>query len=111
MSRYRNRIILNNKSNNFSEQFKNRNLNSIRHYESSELNYPTISQVRKLTRISHVWSLGDRFYKLAFKYYGNSADWWVIAQYNKKPTEGHVNPGDIIYIPLPLEQIKKYFGA
>jgi hypothetical protein len=37
--------------------------------------------------------------------------WWVIAQYNKKPTESQLSPGDIVYIPIPLEKILGYYGG
>mgnify|MGYP003344114216 CR=1 FL=1 len=36
--------------------------------------------------------------KLADEYYGDSRDWWIIAKYNLKPTEAHIQIGDIIEI-------------
>jgi len=33
----------------------------------------------------------------------------VIAQFNKKPTESDVSPGDLIYIPLPLETVLGFY--
>ena len=58
-----------------------------------------------------VWSEGDRYYKLAQHFYGDSAHWWIIAWFNKKPTEGHINFGDLIYVPLPLERVISYYGV
>ena len=56
----------------------------------------------------HVWSMGDRFYKLSYQYYGTYEFWWVIAMFNAKPTEAHCNYGDPIYIPLnPLELVSE----
>ena len=56
----------------------------------------------------HVWSMGDRFFKLSYKYYGTYDLWWVIALFNSKPTEAHCNFGDAIYIPLdPFELISE----
>ena len=37
---------------------------------------------------------------------GNVTDqqyWYIIARFNNKPTEGHIKKGDIIRIPVPLE--------
>jgi len=64
----------------------------------------------KLQRQQHLWKIGDRYYKLAHKYYGNAKYWWVIAWYNKKPTESHMQLGETLYIPSPLEDILRYFG-
>ena len=37
--------------------------------------------------------------------------WWVIAWYNKKPTEAHVKAGETIVIPLPLDKILRHLGV
>ena len=55
--------------------------------------------------IRHVWGLGDRLYKLAHQYYGDPALWWIIAWYNTRPTEAHFKQGDVIRIPLPLNEV------
>jgi len=36
--------------------------------------------------------------------------WWVIAWFNKLPTESHIKLGDVIYIPMPLNEILKIYG-
>jgi len=74
------------------------------------LEYPTLDDAVDFEIASKVWSQGDRFYKLAAKYYGSPQYWWVIAYYNKTPTEQHVNLGDIVEIPLPLDQVLTTFG-
>ena len=53
--------------------------------------------------IKHIWTTGDRYYKLANQYYQNPEYWWVIASYNQAPTEGHLKIGDVIFIPTPLD--------
>jgi len=63
----------------------------------------------QLREVDHVWKLGDRFYKLAHKYYSNAEMWWVIAWYNQTPTESHVSPGQLIQIPLPLDKVEPMF--
>ena len=51
---------------------------------------------------------GERLDSLAHKSYGDASLWWVIAQFNQLPTEGHVKLGNILYVPLPLERILQY---
>ena len=62
-----------------------------------------------LDRRGHIWVRGDRFYKLAHKYYGKPEYWWVIAFYNKKASEAEFKVGDLYFVPLPLEDILGYF--
>jgi nucleoid-associated protein YgaU len=63
---------------------------------------------RTITEISHIWKTGDRYYKLAERYYGRPQYWWAIALYNNKPTEGHLRLGDTIQVPVPLEKYLRY---
>ena len=80
------------------------------YYESPQFNSPTAEELEEIEHIRHIWTAGDRFYKLAALYYSDPKAWWVIALYNGKPTEGHVKPGDLIYIPTPVGRIVAYYG-
>jgi nucleoid-associated protein YgaU len=68
----------------------------------------TDAQRRTITEVNHIWKTGDRYYKLAERYYGRPQYWWAIALYNNKPTEGHIKLGDTIRVPLPLEKYLRY---
>lgn len=59
---------------------------------------------------THIWKYGDRFYNLANKYYGNPELWWIIAWYNGYPTEAHIRKGDVLDIPIDLEQVSTALG-
>ena len=50
--------------------------------------------------IEHIWSHGDKLYKLAQRYYKNINLFWVISLFNKKPTDADYQYGDIVYIPV-----------
>ena len=80
-----------------------------RHYESPHMKEPSFQEVMELKIIQHVWKHSDRYYKIAHKYYGDSTLWWVVARFNKKPTEGHVKVGDVLDVPFPLEKILAYY--
>ena len=86
-----------------------RGLRRIKQYSTPKLSHIPVSGIRKLDRTTHVWKVGDRYYKLADEYYGNAKYWWVIAWYNKKPTEAHVRLGDLVFIPQPLETVLKHY--
>ena len=47
-------------------------------------------------------SIESHEYTWASRYYGDPTLWWVIASFNRKPTEGHVKLGEVIYIPKNL---------
>lgn len=88
--------------------FKNRNVKFINQYTSPKFYYPDADQYSNLTITKHIWKEGDRYYKLAEKYYGDAKDWWIIAKFNQKPTEAHLQVGDIIDIPTPLDLVLNY---
>ena len=49
--------------------------------------------------IEHIWSHGDKLYKLADRYFGDKDLFWIIGLFNNKPTDSHFRYGDIVYIP------------
>ena len=78
------------------------------HYMTPIMSKITPRQRSSLTKTSHIWKTGDRFYKLAHQAYGDPALWWIIAWYNGTPTESHVKPGWTIFIPFPVERVLSY---
>jgi len=82
----------------------------IRQYPNLNLKYPTQEQLTSYSIQLETWSVGQRFYKLADKYYGDPQYWWVIAFFNKTPTEQSLNLGDAVQIPLPLELVLSDIG-
>ena len=110
-SRYDGRRIGINDLEQYEDVLKKKNVRFIRQYFSPNLKFPSTEEVGELSLVNHVWSLGDKYYKLAYKYYGDSTLWWVIAQYNQLPTDAHVDIGDVITIPLPLDKILGMLGA
>ena len=107
--RYINRIPRVNSNDLYDEFFEDRGVNFIEQYKTPTLNYPTADEISNLDLVDHLWTYGDRYYKLAHKYYGDSKFWWVIGWFNRKPTECHVQKGQVIVIPLPLEKILAYY--
>ena len=104
-SRYRKRNILINSDDSYNQQLKNRGVNSIKQFATPELKYPKSADLEGVTIHTENYSVGDRYYKFAQKYYGDPNYWWVIAHYNQKPTENLFSIGDVVYIPTPLTKI------
>jgi len=109
-SRYSKREIKINFNEKYSQFLRKRNVNFISQYTTPNQKYPELEDVYNLTRITYVWKLGDRFYKLAAEHYGDPALWWIIAWYNNMPTEAHVKVGWVITIPHPIEEILQLWG-
>jgi len=104
-SRYDNgRPFINDKEE-YKEFFEDRGVDYIRQFRTGMLTQPTVEDRARLNPVKHVWQVGDRYSKLAHRYYGNSALWWVIAWYNQRPTEAHVKPGIVVRIPTPLDRV------
>tara|TARA_Y100001973_G_C5207802_1_gene342915 strand:+ start:147 stop:485 length:339 start_codon:yes stop_codon:yes gene_type:complete len=109
--RYDARQKLINDSETYKNVLKKRGLKYIQHYATPKLRLPTFEEESALTVVERIWTVGDRFYKLASEYYGDPELWWVIAWYNLTPTEADVQLGQSVQIPLPLEQILEYYGV
>jgi len=113
LSRYNNTDIILNDDLDYKKVFKNRfqKRDSLQMLETPELDYPGLEDIKAFSYENHIWRLGSRYYKLAFQYYGDPQYWWVIAWFNKKPTEQHVALGDLIKIPLPVSEVLDIIGV
>ena len=111
MSRYSKDRILNNSSEYYEPLRKKRGVKSIEQYATPILYNPGVLDRAMLMSTTHVWTYGDRFYNLAHQFYGDSRYWWVIAWYNAAPTEAHMDPGDLIEIPINIEEALLMLGA
>ncbi|MAF24130.1 hypothetical protein CL634_00885 [bacterium] len=108
--RYILRKVFSNTSEAYESVLENRGVRKINQYTTPRLKYPTVNQISSLNRLTHIWTVGDRYYKLAHKHYGNVKYWWVLAWYNRKPTESHVKLGEMVFIPLPLDDVLRIAG-
>ena len=108
--RYDNRSTAINNELLYEELFTKRKVFFIEQYTTPTLIHPGVEEIANLNNVQHVWVHGDKYYKLAHKHYGESKFWWVIAWYNKKPTEAHLSRGDLILIPTPLSDVLQTFG-
>lgn len=106
--RYKNRRILKNDLDQYSDVLRKRNVRFIDYFASPKFNILTVEDYKNIQTINYVWKEGDRYYKLAERFYNDPADWWIIAKFNLKPTESHIAIGDIIKIPIPLSEVIKY---
>ena len=107
MSRYNQTKVLTNASDYYAPLRKSRDLKAVNQFETPILKNPGPKERSKLTKATHIWRYGDRFYKLAHQYYGNEKFWWVIAWYNSVPIEAALPVGTQLYIPLNLEEALK----
>jgi|10_taG_2_1085330.scaffolds.fasta_scaffold16165_2 hypothetical protein len=107
--RYTNRTIFINKDESYRKIMKDRGIKQVRQYDTARFRYPTIEEISQLDSIPHVWKAGDRYYKLAYEHYADASLWWLIAWYNKKPIEGDLKLGDVIYIPMPVNLALGFF--
>ena len=111
LSRYKNINEFINATPGYRKTFKKRyGQQGIRQLPVNELSYPTQDEYDQIQTIPVTWKLGDRFYKLSSTYYNNPEYWWVIAWFNKRPTEQHVELGEVILVPLFLDEVLSTMG-
>ena len=105
------REIVNNSNALYSKILEKRGRILIEQYLTKQITYPTQEQIQELFLKKHFWSMGDRYWKIAAENYSNPELWWVIAWFNKRPTEAHLRTGDLVYIPHPLDRVYSFFGV
>jgi hypothetical protein len=104
MGRYNNRKIFKNEDPSYMDNFMDKELRFINQYDTLSMMPMTLETGLSIERITHIWSHGDRLWKLSEQYYGNPSYWWLIAWFNRKPTENHYSIGDTVIIPIPFER-------
>ena len=113
MARYNNRRLLNNNLRMYDKMLESRGIkpgSGLRMYETPEMTHPSAFDIANLDLVPHRWVLGDKFFKLAHAHYGRPELWWVIALFNKIPTEQHAKKGQVILIPKPIGKVLTYLG-
>ena len=109
--RYNNRKVFTNRDEIYQNSLEKRMRKQVRHYNTAKFAYPSSTDLSNITKVPHVWSVGDRFYKLAAKHYGTPTYWWVLAYFNQTPTEADLTLGDVMFIPFPLERVLRAFES
>jgi hypothetical protein len=107
-TRRKERFIFSNDTDLYEDILARKRIRAIRQLSTLQLSPLRPNSENKLQEATHVWKTGDRYFKLSSQYYGRPDLWWIIAFYNQKPTEGHVKRGELIKIPLPIEQVLYY---
>ena len=111
MGRYSKTQRLINSSDYYEFLRKKRDIRKTIQYATPRLHNPSVSERSMLLTETHIWTYGDRLYKLASKYYGDPRLWWIIGWYNGAPTEADLLPGDVIEIPINASEALKMLGA
>jgi len=104
MSRYKGRKQARNNTEMYEDILDARGVKQIVQYTTPTLKYPDEAEYHMIRTTDYTWKTGDKFWRLASDHYGDARLWWIIAQFNRKPTEGHLQPGDVIKIPIELAQ-------
>ena len=110
MSRYNRRPMGINNNELYEKHLEDRDVSYVEQYVTPEFIYPNDKQENIISYFTHPWSLRDKYYILAHRYYNDPKLWWIIAQYNQAPTERHLIEGELIKIPYPLSAVYSYLG-
>lgn len=102
MSRYNGRRKAFNNDEMYKDLLEKRGVEQIVQYTTPTFKYPTEEEYNRIRTTDHTWRTGDKFWRIAAEHYGDSRLWWVIAQFNRVPTESHLDVGDVVKIPLNL---------
>jgi hypothetical protein len=110
-ARYSNYTLFINNTKHYLPLRAKRGLKTITHYGTPRLRNPNPTERSRLATDAYIWKYGDRFYQLAQSYYNDVRYWWIIAWYNGYPTEADVFPGDVLYIPIDIQEALQVLGV
>ena len=79
--------------------FENRDMKIIYMAAMNEMNAMTDADRSAIDTKRYTWRTSDRYWQVAKRFYGDTRLWFVIAYYNKAPTEFHLSNGQDILIP------------
>jgi hypothetical protein len=102
MSRYRKRKVAINRVYKDEELFDSRGVEKIKQYTTPTYKSPTDEDLLSIPYVTHYWTVGDRYFKLAQKHYNDHKLWYLIALFNRKPTESQIEVGEEIKIPTDI---------
>ena len=105
INRYRGRRVVVNNISTYKNYLNNRGVTSIRQYNTPRFRYFTQEELNKIRFFEHIWTTGDRLYKLAYRYLGDHSDWWLLLRFNQLKNETDIKVGDVIKIPSNPEQL------
>ena len=74
------------------------------HKKRLGLKYPDNEKMSSLIFTYETWQVGSRLHKLSEKHYKTPYYWWVIGFYNKKPIDANYSVGDVLVVPVSLEE-------
>lgn len=92
------------------ELFEKRGVRSIEQYTTPKFRNPTKEELNRIDYEIHFWVTGNRFFKLAQKYYNDHRYWYIIARFNNIPNEGQLKEGQKIKIPTNLHIAVEVLG-
>jgi hypothetical protein len=110
-SRYSRRNKKKNESTLYSDHFEKRNVDQINQYTTPEFKRDQDYSYAEFNIEYYTWKSNDRMYKVAERVYGDPSLWWVICQFNQKPTDSLFREGDLVLIPHNLEKVLGYMGV
>jgi hypothetical protein len=89
----------------YENLMKNRFVKHFNQYSTISYTYPTDDQLSTIDFETYIWKAGDRYWKLADRFYNDPTYWWVIGFINKRPIDSDNQVGDVIYIPTDILKV------
>ena len=110
MSRYSRSTQIVNDTDQYKDTFEKRGVKKVIQYRTPAKTVYEQELYDSVETTNYIWKYGDTYANLASVYYADPTLWWVIASFNKKPTEFHNQIGDTIKIPVSLAEALQVVG-
>ena len=91
--------------------FKGRDMKVIYKAAMVQMDAMTDSERAAVDTKRYTWRSSDMYWRVAKRFYGDPRLWFVIAYYNKAPTEFHLDAGQDILVPISPRFILDKIGV
>ena len=90
--------------------FENRDPKIIYKIAMREMNALSNEERKAINTREYTWRANDQYWKVAKRFYGDSRLWFIIAYYNKAPTDFHLQKGQNILVPMAPQVVLDKLG-
>jgi|TARA_R110002124_G_scaffold185931_4_gene353462 nucleoid-associated protein YgaU len=90
--------------------FENRDAKIVYMLAMAQMSALSDKDRKSLNTRRYTWRSGDQYWKVAQKFYGDERLWFIIAYFNKAPTDFHMQAGRDILVPVSPQLVLERLG-
>lgn len=108
---YTKRQVLQNYNNMYRKYFASNSQQFVQHHGRPDFSKIDDTFLDQLRTTEYIWTSGDTFRKVTERIYGKPDQWFLVALVNRKSSDVEMSAGDVILLPVVLEDIQRQLNV